>query len=84
MAISKRSLKLSQDLMDLQSRYNALNKENNRITSELRISKEEILILEEDNKFLKTRLKDREAQTKATRSKTDVIKKQCEKGCFLN
>jgi len=84
MTISKQSIQLSQDLMDLQSQYNVLNIENNRLTSELRISKEEILALQENNKFLKTRLKDREAQTKATRSKTDVIKKQCEKGCFLN
>jgi len=84
MAISNQSMQLSQDLMDLQSRYNALNIEKNRITSELRIKKEEILALEESNKFLKSRLKDREAQTKATRSKTDAIKKQCEKGCFLN
>jgi len=40
MAIPKRELQLSQDLMELQSRYNRLNMENNRITTLLRLSVE--------------------------------------------
>lgn len=40
MTISKRELQLSQDLMSLQSQYNALQIENNRLTTLLRKSME--------------------------------------------
>ena len=56
MAISKRELELSQDLMELQSRYNRLNMENNRITTLLRKSMEASKLLSDSCDVLQSRI----------------------------
>ena len=84
MSTSKQSLQLSQDLMNLQSQYNALNIEKNRIASELVIVREENHNLKEHNKFLKSRLQDKQKQIKTAVAKSESIQKECSKECFLN
>jgi len=84
MTISKQSLQLSQDLMELQSRYNELNRENNRITSELRIEKEKNVLLQDNIIELKDKVKKKQATLNALSRDNGTARRQCNKGCFLN
>jgi len=84
MPISKQSIQLSQDLMDLQSQYNALLTSTNEALARIIVLESERNVLKDEVIQLKDKVKKKQASVNSLSRENGTARRQCNKGCFLN